>query len=69
MVKRQLHPELASEIRGPLYFFDCDTEGDLPSPAWGKFAVVREADGRGRHYLYIGTATVWKRAELELIGD
>jgi len=51
----------------------CDTEGELPSPAWGRFAVVKEATGGGpqgpRHYLYVATGDIWKRAELEPVDD
>lgn len=46
-----------------------DTEADLPTPAWGKFAVVKEVDPQGRHYFYVGTNDGWKRAELEPIND
>jgi len=61
----QIHPELAGEIEtGRLYAYDCDTVSDLPSPAWGTFAVVREADG-GEHYFYVGCGSVWKRVELK----
>ena len=69
MGKRQIHPELGGEIRTPMHVFDCDTEADLPTAAWCKFAVVRAADPEGRHYFYVGTPSGWKRAELEPIND
>ena len=52
-----------------MYYYICDTEADLPSPAWGSFAVVKAADDGGRHYFYIGIPGGWKRAELEYIDD
>ena len=63
----QLHPELAGE-EGQMHVYDCDTEGDLPSPAWGKFATVRAADDQ-EHYFYVGTDASWLRAELKPIDD
>jgi len=50
-------------------FSVCDIEADLPTPAWGMFAVVKAADGGGRHYFYVGMPGGWKRAELESIDD
>ena len=64
----QLDPNFAGSI-DLLAFYICDTETDLPAPAWGRFAVVKEPDGNGRHYVYVGIGEGWKRAELELVGD
>jgi len=59
----QLDPEFAGAI-DQLKFYVCDAESDLPSPAWGKFAVVKEPGQSGHYYLQVGTSDGWKRTKL-----
>ena len=76
-------PLLVGRYSNQFAIFLCDTEGDLPPTAWGRFAIVKqpvEGGGQGgghgggqgggpKNYFYIGTDDGWKRAELEPIDD
>jgi len=59
----QVDPEFTGAV-DQLKFYICDTEGDLPSPAFGKFAIVREPDEAGHYYFQVGTYYGWKRTKL-----
>lgn len=60
--------EIASLLSGrysnQFAIFLCDTEADLPTPAWGRFAVVMESNQSGHYYFQVGTSDGWKRTKL-----
>lgn len=59
----QIDKDYAGPISAMSFYF-CDTEADLPEPAFGKFAIVKEPSQSGHYFFQVGTDDGWKRTKL-----